>query len=497
MRTKSIPIVVSASLLFVCTRPSNGATDDPTLGCQIRLAAEDQTQGVFLGLAVAARQDLIVGGSGSDAVYLFARGPDGWFQKQRLTHTDSLFASGFGRAVSLNGDTLLVGAPLENDYDGAAYIFVRSDSHWVLQQKITTVPPGPRGNQYDLGVSVALSGDTAVIGSGAGAAFVFQRMGNIWVLQQELTGAGDASSVQYYVAIDRNTIVLGNPSGPTQGQAYIFEKSGTVWKERQKLTENDIGGSGGYGKAVAAQGDFLVVGVPFDDHAGSLSGAAYVYARTASGWQRMQRLTASDASGVSYFGDSLALDGDTLLVGAPHALVGGVSAGAAYLFHRQQGNWVQVQKLLPQQNINLQWFGGALALAPGMAVVGTAYDNFTGPTSGSVSVFGHDRGPLSITEVRADPDVLWPPNDKFVPVTIQVNAVDDCAVAGCRIIEVTSNDPGQFRDWLITGDLTLNLRARRNRGPSERLYTVTVECTDPAGNRTPGSVDIAVSRRNP
>ena len=104
-----------------------------------------------------------------------------------------------------------------------------------------------------------------------------------------------------------------------------------------------------------------------------------------------------------------------------------------------------------------------------------------------------DTKPPRIKKIQADPRKLWPPNNKLVPVTLTVRA-EDCGAFQCRIISVRSNQAvGIEPDWIITGDLTLQLRAKRD-GDSERIYTVTVECRDEKGNASRDTVKIVVSR---
>ena len=108
-------------------------------------------------------------------------------------------------------------------------------------------------------------------------------------------------------------------------------------------------------------------------------------------------------------------------------------------------------------------------------------------------VMVQDTKPPRIKKIEANPSQLWPPNNKWVPVTLTVRA-EDCGPFRCRIISVRSNQSWRNEpDWVITGDLTLNLRAKR-AGNSERIYIVTVECRDANGNASRGFAKIVVPR---
>lgn len=114
-------------------------------------------------------------------------------------------------------------------------------------------------------------------------------------------------------------------------------------------------------------------------------------------------------------------------------------------------------------------------------------------SAGTVFRLSFDTTPPTITSITARPSVLQPPNGKMVPVTLTVVATDaNDPAPKCKITGVTSNQSATG-DWAITGDLTLDLRARRSGGTA-RLYTVTVQCTDDSGNAATGTVGVTVPK---
>lgn len=125
----------------------------------------------------------------------------------------------------------------------------------------------------------------------------------------------------------------------------------------------------------------------------------------------------------------------------------------------------------------------------------TVHDGRGGSASDTFVVTVLDATPPTIQSVTATPSVLSPANHQLVPVTIAVTASDACAgTVRCRIVTVSSNEPVGVDDWVITGDLTLKLRAERaNKGPG-RLYTITIACTDAAGNSSTRTVTVTVPR---
>jgi uncharacterized repeat protein (TIGR01451 family) len=199
------------------------------------------------------------------------------------------------------------------------------------------------------GRSVAIDGDTVVVGAynadlgdiiGAGAAYVFTLDGSIWTEQQKLS-ASDKAGGDYFgrsVAIDGDTIVAGayraDPGGSNAGAAYVFTRTGSTWTEQQKLTASDKAENDYFGRSVAISGETVVVGA-YNADLGDITdaGAAYVFTRTGSTWTEQQTLTASDAAAEDRLGLSVAISGDTVVVGACAADPGGVDrAGAAYVF---------------------------------------------------------------------------------------------------------------------------------------------------------------------
>src|SRR5262249_33948648 len=132
----------------------------------------------------------------------------------------------FASAVSVSGDTIVVGAYASGAQQGAAYVFVRTGGTWSQQAKLTTTPVGP----HDVfGLAVAVSGDLAIIGADTsgvfpGTAYAFQRTGGAWAQTQTFSGTQPSDSFGYGVALDGTTAIIGANSGGSigQGSAYIF-----------------------------------------------------------------------------------------------------------------------------------------------------------------------------------------------------------------------------------------------------------------------------------
>jgi hypothetical protein len=149
---------------------------------------------------------------------------------------------------------------------------------------------------------------------------------------------------------------------------------------------------------------------------------------------------------------------------------------------------------------------GSLISSPHAFPVGTnivtcTATNAAGTNTCVFTVIVRDIEPPVIASLSATPNVLRPPNHRMAPVSLNVSATDNCGVASCKIIDVTSNEPDNglgdgdtARDFEITGDLSVKLRAERSGKGHGRIYTITVECKDSAGNATAREVHVMVPR---
>ena len=318
-------------------------------------------------------------------------------QLAKLVAGDGTDFDELGISVAVSGNTALVGALFDDDRGdnaGAAYIFVRSGTAWVQQAELTASDGGANDN---FGVAVALAGDTAVIGavfdddagSDAGAAYVFVRSGTSWVQQAKLTASDGAPNDQLgmSVAVAGATIVVGtvneNERGDRAGAAYVFTRGGTSWAQQAKLTAADGAEADQLGISVAVSGDTVVVGAYGDDDLGASSGSAYVFVRSGASWSQQAKLNAADGAAIDEVGISVAVEGDTALVGA----VFHEDRGAAYVFVRSGASWSQQAELTAADATQGDNFGNAVALSGNIAVIGAPNDSDLGAGSGSAYVF--------------------------------------------------------------------------------------------------------------
>jgi FG-GAP repeat len=393
------------ALMGVAT-PARGQCSPQELA---KLTASDAAAGDIFGYSVAVSGDTAVVGAYLDdhsnklnpgSAYVFVRTGGVWTQQARLIASEPTQSDFFGYSVAISGDTVVVGALQADEYGtnaGLAYVFVRAGGVWTHQ---ATLVASDTSLDDFFGASVAISGDTTVVGSYADSVYVFVRTGGVWTQQQKLI-ASDAvpgDSFGLSVAFEGDTMVISAPQDDhtslnNPGSAYVFVRTGPpgseVWTEQAKLTASDAGAGDKFGDSVSVSGDTVVVGVKGNDHSGwSNAGAAYVYVRAGGVWTQQQKLTASDAATIDFFGNSVALAGDTAMIGAfedDHA--GGISAGSVYIFVRSGGLWTQQAKLTSSDAAESDNFGASVALDGDTVLIGAYRDDDAGSQSGSAYVF--------------------------------------------------------------------------------------------------------------
>jgi FG-GAP repeat len=370
-----------------------------------KLFADDAAVSDNFGRSVAVSGDTVVvgavndddAGTSSGSAYVFVRDTDGmWSQQQKLTADDAAEGDLFGIDVAVHGDTVVVGTARRNgssDLSGAAYVFVRdTDGMWSQQQKLLAndVAAGDR-----FGNTVAIEGETVVVGAwgvSTGSAYVFTRAGTTWFQRIKLL-ANDATFGDRFgrsVSLGGNTIVIGaTESGgavPDSGAAYVFTGVGAFWSQQAKLIAGDGADNDKFGTSVAVSGDTVVVGAFWDDDAGTDSGSAYVFMRSGTTWAEQQKLTAGDAAADDEFGNSVAVSGDTVVVGAHKHDDVGINSGSAYAFVRSKTNWLLLKKLAASDARAVEQFGDSVAINGNTVVVGAGLGDSTVNNTGAAYV---------------------------------------------------------------------------------------------------------------
>ena len=328
-------------------------------------------------------------------------------QLATLTASDGQPYDGFGNAVAIDGDTMVVGVPYDDVgwgfNQGSVHVFVRSGSMWTLQATLTA---SEGQSAAFFGSSVAISGDTIAVGvpyndlganSDQGSVRVFTRIGTTWAAQAALTAA-EGASLDFFgesVAISGDTIAVGVRyddlgANSDQGSVRVFTRSGTVWTEQTTLTASDGAAFDEFGESVAISGDTIAVGARLDDVGANFDqGSVRVFTRSGASWTTQATLTAPDGAWGDRFGESVAISGDMIAVGVPYDDIGGIpDPGSVRVYVRSGSAWTLQATVTASDGAGIDYFGSAVAISGDTMVVGVESDDVgTNENQGSVRVF--------------------------------------------------------------------------------------------------------------
>lgn len=378
----------------------------------------------------------------SGAVYVFTRTDGIWAQEATFKASNTDAGDEFGSSLGLHGDTLAVGAPLEssdavgidgdqanNDLagSGAVYVFTRDTGVWSQQGYLKASETGVSDG---FGDALDLHGDTLVVGaagedsdatgidgdatnnnaSNSGAVYVFGRNAGTWsqdaYVKASNTGISDGFGSA--VAIHEDTIVVSavgedsnatgvnndeaNNDANSSGAAFVFVRAADAWTQQAYLKASNSGAADGFGDSVAISGDTIAIGATgedssatgvngADDNLSIDSGAAYVFSRTADTWAQTAFIKASNNAGSELFAFDLDVDANVIAVGAffEDSQATGINgdetddsatdSGAAYVFVRNAGVWGQAAYIKASNTGTADSFGNAVAVDQGTVVV--------------------------------------------------------------------------------------------------------------------------------
>jgi len=348
----ALPLLLPPS---ATARGGRDATVAATRTYDARLTSPSARRNLSFGLAQALHgAHAIVGAPGANrragAAFVFARSGDGFGAATRLVAEDRVRRAQFGWAVDIEGDTAVVGALGADGDPGAVYVFGRTDEGWQQEAKLVASDAAPDAR---FGWAVSLSGDTIAVGApGAndrsGAAYVFRHDGASWIEEQSFTGAA-GSALGWSVALDQDVLFLGAPlPDGGRGRGMVFEHDGDAWGLATELAGENADDAFGVGADL--DGDTLIVGAEDADVGAHDSGAAHVFVRDAEGWRSEGRLAAASPSEDARFGLRVAVSGDVAVIGAPtgRSPIDGEETGTAYVFLRRDGRWAEAATLVAE-----------------------------------------------------------------------------------------------------------------------------------------------------
>jgi len=397
------------------------------------IKASNAITGNKLGSSVALSDiHLAVGANAGSKAYVYERTSLGSWSEQILSPTDNEATDFFGESIDIDGDTLIVGAPLEwgsiggvdathdnlKDASGAAYVYQKDASGiWVLQAKLKA-PVGTLSKFDQFGKSVAISGNIVAVGahsedsnqqyithgttnsadnsaSNSGAVYIFKRTNDVWKQEAYIKASDSVTNVFFgrSLAMDDDTLVVGaykeDTSGIDSGAVYVYTRSSNgTWKEEQKIKESLPTAGARFGRSVDIHYNTLVIGAERESSDGPDTGKAFVYTRNASTWNIEATLSQTSVTDGDNFGQSVAIYNDTILIGvqledSDSRDVNGskldvsstYDAGAAYLYMRSGTTWNEVAYIKANNRGGGDQFGTSVALDKGMAAIGAPFED--------------------------------------------------------------------------------------------------------------------------
>ena len=400
--------------------------------CEVQqLVASDAAPRDRFARAVALDADVALIGSYRDdcpagdncgAAYIFAFDPDldAWQQQAKLVASDVAAGDLFGWSVAVHGDVAVVGSL--NDAQavdaGAAYVFKYDGSNWVESQKL--IADDAAGSSF-FGWSVAVHGDAIAVGAigdheagiGAGAVYFFRYdpVTGLWNQQQKLTAADPTDTDEFgsTIALDSEVLVVGveraDTAGTSSGAAYVFEYDTDLaaWTQRQKLIASDAAPDDRFAHAVAVRDDLIVCGAYRKDRdPGALNtGAAYVfrYDPATTLWTQEHVLSSPDTETEDWLAFAVAVQPDTIVLGAPKDDTLGEDAGAIYTFRHDGSAWGPGRKITASDGQTGDIFGWAAAVSDSLALVGAHMHSQDGSESGAAYL-------ISLTGLDDDDDTV-------------------------------------------------------------------------------------------
>lgn len=428
----------------------------------------------------------------------------------------------FGNAVAISGDTAVVGTRRDdvgaNIDQGSATVFRWNGSAWLVEAEL--VASDGAANDY-FGASVAIDGDTIIVGAygddvggntDQGSAYAFTRTGTTWTQQLRLVALDGAAfdSFGISVSLSGGTAVIGAESddvgaNANQGSAYVFHRPFSTWSQQAKLVASDGGANDLFGGSVDISGNTAIVGARSDDIGASTNeGSAFIFTRTGGVWSQQAKLRATDNKANDFFGDAVAISGETVAVGAFNDDVGtNARQGSVSIFVRANATWTQQANLIAEDGAADDGFGSAVDLWGDTLVVGASFDDVIAEVDqGSAYVFAR-LGSAWIQHAK----LSWGDGGEAFGACIAVDA--DIVMAGVPLADVATNSDRRGvvvayrRDgssWNAPALLTGNegASAHDQYGASvaidDSVLAIGVPFDDRSGKADSGSVNVVTVR---
>jgi hypothetical protein len=343
-----------------------------------------------------------------------------WIEKQIISPINGGDEDRFGESVLLHGEYAFIGARNTADKgyrSGAVYVYKKTGNQWVLDTKLLASD----GEAYDyFGGAISVYGDTLMIGAygdddiatDSGAVYIFENVNGEWLQSNKIT-ASDGEDTDYFgakILINGNKLlvssVLDDDNGIDSGTVYFFEKDSNTnsWILTSKITPMDGAEGDRFGSSLSLQNDLMVISSYFDGDNGYHSGSAYIFSYINNNWTETTKLLANDGQSTDYFGISTKIANNRIAIGSIRNSNGnGNRAGAVYLYSYINGSWIQSEKLITTDGEFGDQFGLSIDVQNNKLYIGAFDDDmpYAGDV-GSAYIFDISQNP-AIQDTKIEP----------------------------------------------------------------------------------------------
>lgn len=377
-----------------------------------KLLPTDSAHNDNFGFSVSLDGDVAIIGAPYDrdlgvetgSAYIFEYENDNWNLSEKLFPEFGEDGDEFGYSVSISGDKAIVGSPKNDLFSidgGLVYFYEKQNGTWTQVHVTSNFVPFSH-----FGFSLDIDGNRALIGADRandiGSAYIFDFDGTDWQYTDELTKTLHTDSrLGYSVSLSGDRALVSAPynnfNGLTEsGIAYVFELSGGVWIEADKISPVDAEQGDKFGVSVSLIANRAAIGASEEDDQGNNAGAAYIFDYISPGgglpiWNQSEKIIAADVDAADYFGYSVSLGVDKVLISAPVAN----NHGVAYLFELIGNNWEESNKFIPENGEFDDIFGISAALSGDRVLIGARGDDDNGEDSGAVYIYNTNGYTLS------------------------------------------------------------------------------------------------------
>ncbi|KPA12838.1 PKD domain-containing protein [Candidatus Magnetomorum sp. HK-1] len=377
--------------------PPDGLPDDQ-FGKQVAISSTH----VLIGAHNSEEQ-----GVNSGAAYLYVLNGTSWVFKEKLSSPHESAGDIFGASVALSDHHAIVGAEYDDSYgekSGSAYVYEISSQPMIADIESQSISSTTTSHSISITIVNTNGTDITLTATSSDPDIVSNE--NISIANSGLnifvSSTDESIPLSLNIQFSLNSIENGSSTitlllTDSNGLTHTNDFKINIIPSEEKISPDDSAASDNFGNAVSLSDDFLIAGSRYDDDLGSNSGAAYIFKRTATGWNQMQKLLASDGAADDQFGYAVSMFGDYAIVGARYDDVSYTNSGSAYIFKRYGNNWYQEAKIYAGDRAESDYFGYAVDISNNFAIIGSYYEDTTYTNQGAAYIF--ERSGATWTQV--------------------------------------------------------------------------------------------------